>query len=371
MFNPESFPQDNQEEVPIEPVQEEPKEKKISRRDFLRRSVATLGGTVIASRFGGEANLGALENKEPEKKDLSEVMKEIEKKRREDYFAIKKIFAQSRKIKELKDKTTYLTEEFGDAGFLPRVVFNLERIPEILAKIDKAIELGAENIFVDYENPGDLTLGEELSMYSEGWQYLTKDQKLEKCSEVKFEEFSNETESQVKNALQKKYSSQWLSGTVGRIVLDKNTSDAGGSHGANPFTSNPALSKIAGREGEKSTIRVLSNGESLEEIIDIINHELAHSNDWNSSLLLSMPQRVEFLHDATRAFIGTKEFHSDYVPKYNNSEDKNYKYLKVTEYWAEAVRQCMAQGPENYKQTNPTEYALVKKWFDIINDIKE
>jgi hypothetical protein len=222
----------------------------------------------------------------------------------------------------------------------------------------------------------------------EMWVTLSKEEKLKKQKGLKVNGFQKVAEmfrespnmtwkgdvnKKVSDLLTKRYPAQWFISTDAVLFVNEER-DLPEEYGIEDIEAGLAGQADGGsiyheKPGKISLFKQFSY--DMKNITSILDHEFAHQNDWTRNIILSEPQRIKLLCDATSAFSESKEFFSEYVESIKNDDKQREAYIKVTEYWAEAIEQYMTAGPENYKKTNPTEYALVKKWFDIINDIKE
>lgn len=390
-FNPEAFP-DEPEETPEEKIEEEQQKKgehkekggkKMSRRAFLRGVAATTVGAVISLPNAESGGAKAVE-KPKLSEDIVRHLRGVEDKRKRDFLIMSEVIHNKEVFDSLKKKAGYLSQEYGEASpfFIKKVRANLKSAPGIIGAIEDDQKSGKKNIFVDWDNPGDFTKGEELSYVAEGWAVLSPREKLSKCGDLKIKGFNvidggekdgwkSDKDEQVCSTLEKNYPIKWLKGSVQEIVFD-NTINSRGVHQTDLLHLSPSIERALNEESKRGKIKVSlkHSSNSFSDVMQTVHHELAHGNDWDDCRLLSVGQRIDFLYEATQSFKGNENFHSDYVSSIKLENKMVELYLKVKEYWAEIVRQQMTVGSEAYKRTNPDEAKLVEKWFGVINDKK-
>lgn len=114
----------------------------------------------------------------------------------------------------------------------------------------------------------------------------------------------------------------------------------------------------------------------LSGFTTIFDHELAHANDWRSGNTLTLSERFELLHDATRTFNSLDPEVSLFTDSTwtlgrdkNNPEDRR---KLVTEWWAEVWRHYLTM-PETMKKHYKQEFdfadANIKYWQEDFDPI--
>jgi hypothetical protein len=123
-------------------------------------------------------------------------------------------------------------------------------------------------------------------------------------------------------------------------------------------------------------INLTTRGITRETFLDTLVHEAGHTFDPINNSILTSTERVLMLEDIYQRSIAPDRYMSRYVEgitieklgiyfKDSKTIDpKQYlAFIKATEYWAE-IHRAYFDGPEQFKKTNPKDYAVVKKWID-------
>ena len=92
-------------------------------------------------------------------------------------------------------------------------------------------------------------------------------------------------------------------------------------------------------------------------IVEAIDHEVSHGNDWRIKPGLSLGERIAFLAKVSDRSFAADRFHSDYVEHINDKDLGERNYDKAIEYWAE-ICQAYFNDPQN----------LNIKDFMLVND---
>lgn len=114
----------------------------------------------------------------------------------------------------------------------------------------------------------------------------------------------------------------------------------------------------------------IPGGHTPESIFRTLHHEIAHSNDWQSSQVLSSQERINLLYEITQRYNQPDRFKSEYVEIIQHDDKFFEAYKKTSEYWAEIVANYF-MDPENFRNNNPKDAELVEKWFSKINNIEK
>ena len=303
------------------------------------------------------------------------LIQSIENERKGDFAYIKETIEKN----NVGEKIDYITNEYGTAP--GKFLKNARSIVEKVKKIENDVRDEKPGIFCNQENPYWMTEASQISSAKQSWTDLTPEEKKEKSktNNLKINGFEDSgtwpngspANDEIKSELEKIYPPQWLG--ISEIAFHKEGAAQEEVHGVQKMY---GIKKAVGlgvtrtNLFDKAKIDIFPHGNSRYVLLGTIHHELAHTNDWEDSQMLSTQQRLDFLCDTTKAIKSSKNFSSDYVSNIKNEDKKIESYLKVKEYWAESVRQYIEDSAEKYRQTNPVESKLVEKWFNIINDIK-
>lgn len=102
------------------------------------------------------------------------------------------------------------------------------------------------------------------------------------------------------------------------------------------------------------------------DVLDMIfSHELGHINDWVGKNNLSLSERINFLHDITKAFSKEGSFRDigGYINGVSHKKEKLEKYIKVSEYWAVLCEYYLTFPDIFEANTSLEEKKLINKWF--------
>jgi hypothetical protein len=231
------------------------------------------------------------------------------------YSKIKEIF-EKEKIEELEKKLEFLEKEYGE-GVIPNYRGNLKEVRFLIHTIENLIKKGErkEKIFSSQ-------LGEYFYEQAKEWIPLTKEEKLKIAKEhqVKIENFDQSRIPEINNEkirqilLGKDFlpllasvdEIKYIPITPGKGV--KGTFRTEFSFSTERRLTLRSIIEIFGSEEEGKML--LPGGEirdylkplhlTLEDISSTLIHEIAHANDWRSSRILSIPEKIQFLYEATQ-----------------------------------------------------------------------
>jgi hypothetical protein len=234
------------------------------------------------------------------------------------YLKIKKIFEEKEKIEELEKKLKLLEKEYEENPDLEKYRNELEEMRLLIHVIENLIKKGErkEKIFSS-------RLGEYLYENAKKWIPLTKEEKLKIAKEhqVKIENFDQSLIPEINNEKIRQILLREdfliLSASVDEIkyipiIPEK---DLRGTCITKIVFSPERVStlttvvEIFGLEDTGMQL-LLRGGEvrdylkplhlTLEDISSTLIHEIAHANDWRNSRILSTPEKIQFLYEATQ-----------------------------------------------------------------------
>lgn len=359
------------------------KEKEIDKEDPRKgaKNKAKLAAYLLITFIAlGTAKEG-LENRAiaqtiPEKK--TEIVLEktdadkLEKERLEDYQKLKKTIEEEK----IAEKLDFLEKQYDGAieNFL-----SFQKISQTLSfleKLEANLKKGDPNALVNKDFPRAMTLGSVISNFSrENWTVFNEKQKLEKSQEeitIKgFENFPGASNEEIKNLLQK-YPKTWLQNSTKEIIyvpeiqkVDKRYVKGGE---ARPYGVSAMLEKDI-----RTPIKIFEipqehiKNSILETTLEVLHHEIAHNNDWESSQILSSQERINFLYDITQRYNSENRFKSSYVESIKIKDKFLESYIKTKEYWAEIMMNHLLYG-EQFEASHPEDAKICQKWFNLINE---
>ena len=272
------------------------------------------------------------------------------------------------------DKIEYLKNKYGDviSGFLK--MRGISNTLEFFKQVEEGLSNNDENIFVNKDFVYASTAGSILSRYGhEYWTNLDKDQKEVISKEITINGFENIpgcTNEMVREILENSYSKSWLKGSTKELNYVPETQTINDStYKAGQVVAYGISAMIKRDVRAPLTIYASPDGDSVESVIDVIHHELAHSNDWENSMILSAQQRVDMFYDIANRFEDEDRYKSNYVENMISHEDKQMElYIKTSEYWAEISRRFYGMNGDKFKKDFPKDAELVEKWENIISN---
>ena len=84
------------------------------------------------------------------------------------------------------------------------------------------------------------------------------------------------------------------------------------------------------------------NAIQIKIVRELLAHEIAHLNDWNSNSLLSREERLKILCDVLERLGAKDRYVSCYVEYISPKNESLKKYMRATEYWAEINGEYMS-----------------------------
>lgn len=358
-------------------IQEPNPEKRKKRFAKLNAYILT---TMIVLGITGEAMADRVMAGQVSKEKAGFVEKinvqKIEQQREENYENIKKIFEEEK----IEEKLNFLKEKYGEVIDSFLFLNKINRNVEAIKNVDLAIKEKNSEAFINKSSPFAVTPGSILFNLKENWTPLNKEEKLEKSKEFKisgFENISGLTNEEVKKQLLGKYPYPWLAGSLKGINYVPEITYKYDEKGK-PVLQVLGSAQRYGMESmlqqdNRTVLRIFKDSESAgkEEIMSALDHEIAHSNDWENSRILSNQERINFLYDVTMAFGNAGHFETPYVESLSNPDKKMENYLKAKEYWAEINKVYVnldQEGKEKFKKGFEKDVQLFEKWFKIINE---
>lgn len=80
---------------------------------------------------------------------------------------------------------------------------------------------------------------------------------------------------------------------------------------------------------------ISERGYSANEIFEVLAHELAHANDWESDNEMNQGEKMNLLLQVGDRLDDEDRYYSSYVESIENKDEQAGRYLKASEYWAE------------------------------------
>jgi hypothetical protein len=348
-----------------ESIFQNPKNKR--KRMFARLNTYFFAGLMafgIASEtLTSKALAEGMAEKKPANREKIDLEK-LEQERRKAYEEFKNIIEKE----DIQKKVDELKKEYGEGL---EYFFFLTEIRRSLMAYEKIDPVDSES-FIFKENPFAVTLGSFLEKTAkEHWRPLTEQEKNEKIGAVEikgFEQFEGMTNEAVQGHLAENFPKTWLA-SVKQIIykpyydylfVDEKLGARVGS--ARRFGNQD---KDIEGEDPRSIIKIHKGARrNAEGIFVTIDHELAHLNDWESSVTFSGQERINFLWDVMQV-LKKHHFETSYVKGIGN-DNGMHRYRKAGEYWAELVSIYKNLDEEKritFEESYPEDAKLLKKWM--------
>jgi hypothetical protein len=296
----------------------------------------------------------------------------LEAKYRADYEAFRKIVEEE----GTKEKLTYLEQTFGGAidSFLQS-----HAIESDLRKLDGvSSRLNEKDTFIRENSPELTTFGSIVSnAYENRW--VVDDSTRPKFSVEGLEHIQGLSNEGFQAILDNKYPELYLTNSLSGVVFDPNPRVEGNfivlgeAEGFNIFeTSSEDVRRPI-------TIYNTPDGMSADKFIEIFEHEINHTSDWNNSMLLNPAERVSMLYDISQRIDANDRFRSGYVERIdvdqairrypgdelpsNIAPEQLHRLVQTNEYWPEIAKEYF-HDPQGFKNAYPKDAALVEKWVN-------
>lgn len=337
-----------------QPKEEKSGEKPVSRREFLKMA----GGAAAAGAVSKlEKAAAALENPvEQNYRDWQAMQKTIE-------------------TNNARANATYIKNTFGGAAdtLLYKTMFDLQLVDSIADK-ERAEDLRKSD-------NGRKMLEEAARNYNRFWNAAAiaqgvKEREKKEGLSARVEGFeaagiSNET---FRQKMEAKFNKTWLYRNVSAFRY-KDEERRQKHFGIAATAEGRGLEGILVKH-ERQVVQVYKHEgmENNENMLKVIAHEIGHHNDWESSSVLSIHERLQFLKEIAEQFQKPNRFHSIYIDADIPNEYRGkgidpgvIKYRQVTEYWA-TLMENYATNPEMLKE-HPDDYALADKWYKRLTQL--
>ena len=283
---------------------------------------------------------------------------------------------------DLEKKLEQIESEFGPAieSFL-----SLHRIKQDIDTFKK-LEDGKDepNIFMSKNGPQVLTLGSIVSKaYSERWEIHNPE--VDKKTTLKnIDSIPNFSASDLESFLKERYSEKFIDNLISSIEFVPESNVVGNTEILGQTRSFDMDTLIKGGQDRRTPININlpTTGIDKDIFIDILEHEIGHTADWNNNNFLTSAQRVEMLFDIMSLLKNSDRYRSEYVEGINMEGLKSHlngvdagdektsaqylNYVRATEYWPE-IAKAYFKNPEEFRKNNEKDYKVVKKWIDIFN----
>lgn len=283
---------------------------------------------------------------------------------------------------DLVKRLEQIESEFGPAveSFL-----SLHRIKQDIDTF-KRLEGGKDepNIFMSKNGPQVLTLGSIVSKaYRERWEIHSPEGDKETLFK-NIDLIPNFSDSDLRSFLNERYSEKFIDNLISAIEFVPESNIVGNTEILGQTRSFDMDTLIKGGEDRRIPIEINlpTTGIDKDVFIDILEHEIGHTADWNNNNFLTSAQRVEMLFDIMSLVKNQDRYRSEYVEGITmeglkshlngidaGDEKKSEQYLnyvRVVEYWPE-IAKVYFKNPEEFRKNNEKDYKVVKKWVDIFN----
>lgn len=283
---------------------------------------------------------------------------------------------------DLEKRLEQIESEFGPAieSFL-----SLHRIKQDIDTFKKLKDGKDEpNIFMSKNGPQVLTLGSIVSKaYRERWEIHSPDGD-KKTTLKNIDSIPDFSTSDLVSFLNERYSEKFIDNLVSTIEFVSESNVVGNTEILGQTQSFDMDNLIKGGEDRRSSININlpMTGIDKDVFIDILEHEIGHTADWNNNNFITSEQRVEMLFDIMSLMKNSDRYHSEYVEGITmeglkshlngvdagdeKTSEQYLNYIRVVEYWPE-IAKAYFKNPEEFKKNNEKDYKVVKKWIDIFN----
>jgi hypothetical protein len=236
----------------------------------------------------------------PTKIQTAEVIdpKEIEKSY-EAYSKIKEILTPER-IKDLEEKIKFLKERYKGETDFPDYSFDLGKIKSLLITIESLSKSKQEK-----EKIFSSEFVKTFIKEGKKWIPLTKEEKLKRAKEhklnLKLEEGNNNLKETLNELLLKEDLAPFLI-SVDEIRVIDTSSEFFGVHLGGAFEPRKCFNEKEKLVCQHNTVTIYPKIASLARgrIQEIVIHEIAHTNDWVHSRILSIPEKIDLFYEATK-----------------------------------------------------------------------
>jgi hypothetical protein len=176
----------------------------------------------------------------------------------------------------------------------------------------------------------------------------------------------------------KVFPSGWVNGSIDEIRLVKSKIETaleekvGAASGS--FSQDEFFGNVFGRiillyfnDSPSSSIALDNEDEVTHITARVIDHELAHANDWRFSTRLNLEDRYRLLVECVERCQSEDHYSPD--EKYHelfDTKDSLGLFQSVSEYWAEICEEYFG-NPKKFKQKYPKDFELVDKYVRIID----
>ncbi len=176
------------------------------------------------------------------------------------------------------------------------------------------------------------------------------------------------------------FPSGWVNGSIDEIRLIKGKRETalkekvGAASGS--FNQDEFFGNVSGRfivlyfnDSSSSSIALNSESEVIHISARVIDHELAHANDWHFSTRLNLKDRYSLLVECVERCQSEDFYSPDEENKYHelfNTKDSLGLFQSVSEYWAVVCEEYFG-NPKEFKQKHQKDFELVDKYIRIID----
>jgi hypothetical protein len=341
--------------------QTDDKDKRISRRGFLKSVGKAAVGFGLASSLGKTA--------EAVERFAEEGAESEEQKLRQDWAECKAEIEHS----GVKDNIRFIEETYGEAA--RAIVFKAK---DDLSVFDQLVQMEKEgqDLYINDKNKDLLKFA--LELYRQLWskaeiQKVAQEAYRENVEKgVKIEGFEGAS-GLGKKGLDEAFAKldpRWARGNISAYQYD-NTTKTNHVFGIAGEAYGEGLSGVFYSSGnERVTVYKSRSLENQQDYSDLISHEIGHHNDWSNTNALTIQERLKMLVEVTRRMDNPDSFKSPYVqvdiPElYKDKSEGEIKLRQAQEYWA-VLNERLDGHEEELRKHKPEDYVLVKKWRETI-----
>ncbi len=344
---------------------------------FFKKHLSFLVLSAVLS-YAQDRTVNAEELQEPQSVTLNSPERvSVENERKANFQKLEEIIESG----DIEAKVSKLKEIFGPAveSFL-----SIRRISSDLDLLKDLEESKNEDgAFVHKNGPGMMTPGSIVSdLYKTRWE--NRETISQGFSFKNIDKVPGFSEQQLNDFLKSKYPGNYISSSVSEIEFTDQTQVVGSSEilgQAQVFGLESLARSTSGDNRMSVKVNLPTAGIDRETFLDILEHEVGHTVDWNNNPSLTSAERVSMLSDVLSRVQSEDRFRSEYVEGISVEKLEQYfsgkiddpkereqyvNYIKTNEYWAE-VSKAYFENQDKFMAENPLDHEMVKKWVTAIS----
>lgn len=321
------------------------KKEQPTRRSFLKMigvaSVAALASNIGLSETAEARNVptGAEARKVPVEPSRERIVPENQEFSIEQWESYKKIILESK----IKDNIQYIESKLGQAAapFLFKVKEDMFLFDQLLEDEKKGVDLSqGDNRGLVIQALRDFHLFYDSATYEKIGRISMEEVRHNPPEFIGFEHLPKDGNQGIKEVLETRLDAAWLYGNISSFRFSRSVQKAKTFQIAGEALSD-RLNGIFYRSFRESI--VIYDTPYLKdprELRSVINHEIAHHNDWQNSNVLTMQERMQFFRDVLERLESPEHIVFPYIendiPKeYKDLTKEEIKLIQAEEYWAE------------------------------------